>query len=97
MAFSSSPARCPNIHLFSILFILFLFGISCVFAEDVPAPKSGNCNNPFEMVLPPSLVLLLLFVIYLASSILIVLALAVSIPIVCLFVCLFILGWMIVV
>ncbi|KAG7025296.1 Signal peptide peptidase-like 5 [Cucurbita argyrosperma subsp. argyrosperma] len=50
MAFSSSPARCPNIHLFSILFILFLFGISCVFAEDVPAPKSGNCNNPFEMV-----------------------------------------------
>ncbi|CAK9313748.1 unnamed protein product [Citrullus colocynthis] len=55
MAFSSSPARSPIIPLFSLLFLVFLFGISSVFADDVSldddsAPKSGNCNNPFELV-----------------------------------------------
>ncbi|KAG7013864.1 Signal peptide peptidase-like 2 [Cucurbita argyrosperma subsp. argyrosperma] len=55
MALSSSPARPPIIPLFSLLFLLFLFRISSVFAGDVSldddsAPKSGNCNNPFDLV-----------------------------------------------
>ena len=58
MALSSSPARPPIIPLFSLLFLLFLFRISSVFAGDVSldddsAPKSGNCNNPFDLVLFP--------------------------------------------
>ncbi|XP_011656474.1 signal peptide peptidase-like 5 isoform X2 [Cucumis sativus] len=55
MAFSSSPATPSIIPLLSLLFLIFLFRISSVFADDVSldddsAPKSGNCNNPFELV-----------------------------------------------
>lgn len=55
MAFSSSLARRPIIPPSSLLFLLFLFGIPSVLADDVSrdddsAPKSGNCNNPFELV-----------------------------------------------
>uniref|UniRef100_A0A9I9DZ28 PA domain-containing protein n=1 Tax=Cucumis melo TaxID=3656 RepID=A0A9I9DZ28_CUCME len=55
MAFSSSPTTPSIIPLLSLLFLIFLFRISSVFADDVSldddsAPKSGNCNNPFELV-----------------------------------------------